>query len=81
MILDNTPVLVGVGQCVQRDPGTRDALPSPMDLLERAARAALADTGAGPALAAALDSIASRRCPRLPRPPSTAARPRWKARC
>ncbi len=47
MILDNTPVLVGVGQCVQRDPGTRDALPSPMDLLERAARAALADTAAG----------------------------------
>ena len=59
MIPDNTPVLVGVGQCVVRKLDL--ALPSPMDLLARAANAALADTGAAAALAARIDTLAAIR--------------------
>jgi len=59
MIPDNTPVLVGVGQCVERNLDL--ALPSPMDLLARAASAALADTGASAALTARIDTLAAIR--------------------
>ena len=48
-----TPVVVGVGQSSERlgEPGYRRR--SPVDLAADAARAALADTGADPALVAA----------------------------
>lgn len=53
-----TPVLVGVGQQVVhwdgRDPA---AAPSPIGLAHDAAAAALSDSGAGPALAAAIDRV------------------------
>ena len=58
---DRTPVLVGVGQCVVRDPAQETALPSPMDLLERAARAALEDSGLGSGVLSHLDTLASIR--------------------
>lgn len=52
------PVIIGVGQTVQRDLAQAEALHSPLDLMAMAARRALADTGAGPAVAAALDVLA-----------------------
>ncbi len=52
----NTPVLVGVGQAVDFWDGTGPA-PSPLSLAVRAATAALADSGAPGALAAAIDSV------------------------
>ena len=59
MIAEHTPILVGIGQCVVRDPAVR--LASPMDLLAEAARAALADSGAAAALAARIDTVAAIR--------------------
>ena len=54
---DRTPVLVGTGQVTQRQPDPRAAL-GPLQLMEQAARLAADDSGAGPALLQALDSIA-----------------------
>src|SRR5215472_4421316 len=57
-----TPVLVGVGQASERlgEPGYQHR--SPVDLAADAARAALADTGADPAvIAAAIDTVAGVR--------------------
>jgi acetyl-CoA C-acetyltransferase len=57
-----TPVLAGVGQAAERldDPGYQRR--SPADLAADAARAALADTGADPAvIAAAIDTVAGVR--------------------
>ena len=57
-----TPIVVGVGQASERlgEPGYRRR--SPVDLAADAARAALADTGADPALvAAAIDTVAGTR--------------------
>ena len=53
---DHTPVLVGCGQITQREADPRAAL-SPLDLMARAARMAADDSGAGPPLLQALDSI------------------------
>ncbi|TNF89221.1 MAG: acetyl-CoA acetyltransferase, partial [Gammaproteobacteria bacterium] len=50
---DSTPVLVGAGQAVEREPTTS----SPMAIASRAAGAALEDSG-GQAVAAAIDTIA-----------------------
>jgi acetyl-CoA C-acetyltransferase len=55
---DDTPVLVGVGQVVARDPA---AGCSPVELAARAAAAALADTGADGLPAAAIDTVAAIR--------------------
>lgn len=52
-----TPCLVGVAQYVDRDSAPDHAL-SPLAMLEQVARAAAADTGAGDALIAGLDTIA-----------------------
>jgi acetyl-CoA C-acetyltransferase len=57
-----TPVIIGVGQTMERidDPGYRGL--SPIDLAAEAARVAIADTGANPdALASAIDTIATTR--------------------
>lgn len=51
-----TPILVGAGQITQREEDPAAAR-GPMDLTEDAARAAAADSGAGEALLAALDTI------------------------
>ena len=53
---ERMPVLVGCGQISQREPDPRAAL-SPLDLMAAAARAAADDSGAGPALLQALDSV------------------------
>ncbi|MBX9727648.1 MAG: hypothetical protein K2X31_01965 [Sphingopyxis sp.] len=53
-----TPVLVGVGQCVSHwRAGDAGDAPSPQSLRESATRAALADSGAAEALAAAIDRV------------------------
>ena len=52
-----TPVIVGVGQVQQRTEDPTDAL-EPIDLLGRAAEAALDDSGAAGALRAAVDTVA-----------------------
>ena len=52
------PILVGVGQTVQRDLDAAATLHSPLDLMAMAARHALADSGAGSALATAIDVLA-----------------------
>ena len=52
----HTPVLVGCGQITQREPDARAAL-SPLDLMVHAAQLAADDSGAGPALLQALDSV------------------------
>jgi len=55
-VLDTTPVLIGCAQLTQRcDPA--DSLTS-TGMTEKAARAALADTGAGEAVLRALDTVA-----------------------
>ena len=54
---DRTPVLVGCGQVTQREPDPRAAL-APLDLMAHAARLAAADSAAGNALLAALDTVA-----------------------
>jgi acetyl-CoA C-acetyltransferase len=56
MNADRQPVLVGVGQITQREPDPRAAL-GPLDLMAAAAKAAAEDSGAGPALLAALDQL------------------------
>lgn len=57
-VADDTPVIVGVGQVVQRDPAAGD---SPVALAARAAGRALEDTGAGAAVAAAIDTVGAIR--------------------
>ena len=59
MTLDpNTPVLIGVGQAVDHwDGSDAAAAPSPQSLMQRATEAALADTGAGDAVRAAIDVV------------------------
>ena len=53
-----TPVLIGVGQCVDHwAGGDVAAAPSPSSLRRKAAARALADCGAGDAVAAAIDRI------------------------
>jgi len=55
----NIPVLIGVGQAVDHwDGGDPAAAPSPQSLMADAARAALADSGAGAAVLAAIDTVA-----------------------
>ena len=54
---DRTPVLVGVGQLVQRDADPREAL-SPWQMLEIVARDAASDAGAGDRLLHELDTVA-----------------------
>ncbi len=54
---DRTPVLVGVGQLVQRDADPREAL-SPWQMLESVARDAASDAGAGDRLLHELDTVA-----------------------
>jgi acetyl-CoA C-acetyltransferase len=51
-----TPVIVGVGQVVDRE-APADAVPSPAQLIARAAEAAAADSGAGRALLEAATSL------------------------
>ncbi len=54
----DTPVLVGVGQVVRHwRAGSADSAPSPQGLRGEATRRALADSGAGQALAAAIDRV------------------------
>lgn len=57
----NTPVVIGVGQVSERtdEPGYRAR--SPMDLAGDALAAAIADTGAGPGLAGAIDTLGAIR--------------------
>ena len=58
-LADATPVLVGVGQHVERDPAT--ATLSPVELAATAASNALADSGQGAALAALVDTVVAIR--------------------
>ncbi len=52
---ERTPVVVGVGQLIQRDVDPREAL-DPLSMLAETARRAAADAGAGDALLQALDA-------------------------
>jgi acetyl-CoA C-acetyltransferase len=55
----NTPILVGVGQCVDHwDGADRAGPPSPLSLAALACRRALADSGAANALTATIDRVA-----------------------
>ena len=45
MSIENTPILVGAGQCVVRDIQTPEEVLTPVELAARAAELALADTG------------------------------------
>ena len=56
-MLDSTPILVGAGQFTDRETSPELAH-SPMDIAAEAAKAALADTGNGFALAAEIDTLA-----------------------
>ncbi len=59
MIDPNTPVVIGVGQSVDRWDGTDAGIaPSPISLAQRAASAALADTGKPQAVGRAIDRVA-----------------------
>lgn len=54
----STPVIVGVGQCVDHWDGSDAAsAPSPISLARSAGRLALADSGAGAALAGCIDQV------------------------
>ncbi len=53
---ERIPVLVGAGEVVQRDAGPGEAL-EPIALMERAARLAFDDAGAGPALRERVDAV------------------------
>lgn len=55
MVLDNTPIIVGVGQFVSRDDPTPDTLLSALDIAAFAARRALEDTGAAAAIERDID--------------------------
>ncbi|MEM7540350.1 MAG: acetyl-CoA acetyltransferase [Pseudomonadota bacterium] len=57
VISDNTPILIGVGQYVNRQIPTPESIGSPIDVVVEAARRALADTGAGGGVCAALDRL------------------------
>jgi len=61
MHADQTPVIVAVGQCVAHLAAPTTTVPSPMDLMAQAARAALTDSGVASALAAAIDTVAAIR--------------------
>ncbi len=54
---ERTPILVGTAQLVQRNAAPADAL-NPLVMLERMAREAAADAGAGDALLRGLDTVA-----------------------
>ena len=56
-MLDSTPILVGGGQFTEKNVAPEQAHP-PMGIAAEAARAALADTGIGARLAAAIDTLA-----------------------
>ncbi len=75
--IDNTPVLVGVGQAVWQDKKLSEENDSPLDLAAQVADKALADTGHAESITAALDTIAMVRmvsdC--LPGPLSTSNNP------
>ena len=58
-LADNTPILVGVGQHVERDPAT--AVLSPVGLAAKAAALALTDSGGAAALAKSIDTVAAIR--------------------
>ncbi len=61
MSRDNQPVLIGAGQVVRRDDDPQ-TVPSPQEMMSRAAERALADTGANPArIAGGIDTIAAIR--------------------
>ena len=51
---ENTPVLIGAGQIIQRDIDPAEAL-EPLDLMAEAARRAAADAGLAPEALAGLD--------------------------
>jgi len=55
MSLDNTPIIVGIGQVVSRETPTPENLPSALDLAAVAGRRALEDTGAADAIAQHID--------------------------
>jgi acetyl-CoA C-acetyltransferase len=54
---ENTPVLIGAGQIIQRDIDPAEAL-EPLDLMAEAARRAAADAGLAPEALAGLDRVA-----------------------
>ncbi len=54
---DRTPIVIGVGQRVQRDDDPREAL-GPLAMLEQVARQAARDAQAGDAILCELDAIA-----------------------
>ena len=54
---DRTPILIGVGQLVQRDVDPREAL-NPFEMIDRVAAAAAEDAGGGRALLERLDTLA-----------------------
>jgi len=59
LIPDNTPIIVGVGQAVERLPGLDiNSAASPQQIASRAGQAALDDSGHHSALAGAIDAIA-----------------------
>jgi acetyl-CoA C-acetyltransferase len=77
----NTPVIVGVGQCLSqwRGGAVHDA-PSPQGLRAEAARLALADSGQGAGLAASIDRVVAVRTmpdsvPGMPQPFGRCASP------
>lgn len=57
MLEDRTPILVGTGQLVERDVAPQEAT-SPLDMLERCARAAARDAGADDRLLRSIDTCA-----------------------
>lgn len=57
MASDTTPILIGVGQITQREVDPREAL-DPMQMMTEAAKRAVEDAQAGPALLANIDRIA-----------------------
>lgn len=58
---DNTPILVGVGQCMEAPDAPGYGALSPVDLAAEAGRRALADAGSAEALAAQVDVVATTR--------------------
>lgn len=65
MVAPNTPVLVGVGQVMEK-PEDLDKAGSPLDLMEQASRIALQDAGLGSAVLGQLDVLAVVRSFREP---------------
>ncbi|OXE37370.1 MAG: acetyl-CoA acetyltransferase [Phenylobacterium zucineum] len=60
-ISDRTPILIGVGQAAERPTDAGYRALSPADLAGEAARAAIADAGAGVSLAGSIDILAAIR--------------------